>query len=169
MLEFQRVLDEGELADPGKALVEIEGEMIALFHVGGVYYALDDVCTHDGGPLADGELVDYAIACPRHGAQFDIRSGEALTMPAVRATKAHRVKVEDGGVWVAVGESPLSPSTGPVATETTAAAAAPQPAPQTAAASQTVAAEGAAAAPSTAPASAGTLSEELVREMLKEV
>ena len=111
MLEFQRVLDEGELADPGKALVEIEGEMIALFHVGGVYYALDDVCTHDGGPLADGELVDYAIACPRHGAQFDIRSGEALTMPAVRATKAHRVKVEDGGVWVAVGESPLSPST----------------------------------------------------------
>ena len=133
MLEFQRVLDEGELADPGKALVEIEGEMIALFHVGGVYYALDDVCTHDGGPLADGELVDYAIACPRHGAQFDIRSGEALTMPAVRATKAHRVKVEDGGVWVAVGEQRLSPSTGPVATETPAAAAAPQPAPQTAA------------------------------------
>lgn len=174
MHEFQRVLDEGELADPGKTLVEIEGEMIALFHVGGVYYALDDVCTHDGGPLADGELVDYAIACPRHGAQFDIRSGEALTMPAVRATKAHRVKVEDGGVWVAVGESPLSPSTGPVATETTAAAAAPQPAPQTAAASQTVAAppaaaEGAAAAPSSAPASAGTLSEELVREMLKGV
>ena len=103
MNEFQRVLDADELADPGKTLVEVDGEMIALFHIGGEFFALDDVCTHDGGPLADGELVGHTIACPRHGAKFDVRSGGALTMPAVRATRAHRVKLADGGVWPVQG------------------------------------------------------------------
>lgn len=110
MPDFQRVITLGELADPGKTLVEIDGDMIALFHVGGAYFALDDVCTHDGGPLADGELIDHAIACPRHGARFDIRTGAALSMPATRATRSHRVKVEDGGVWVAVGVPPEAPA-----------------------------------------------------------
>ena len=170
MHEFQRVLDEAVLADPGKTLVEIDGEMIALFHVGGVYYALDDVCTHDGGPLADGELVDHSIACPRHGAKFDIRSGGALTMPAVRATKAHRVKVADGGVWVAVGEPPASSSIGHGAAEAAAPATAPQHSPQPAAAAASAASpEGAETAPAAAPVAAGPLSEERVREMLKEV
>jgi metal-sulfur cluster biosynthetic enzyme/nitrite reductase/ring-hydroxylating ferredoxin subunit len=100
MAEFVRVIDVGDVPDPGKTLVEVEGEMVALFHVQGGWYAIDDVCTHDGGPLADGELRDFRIACPRHGAKFDIRTGAALTMPAVRPTRAHDVKVEDGGVWV---------------------------------------------------------------------
>jgi metal-sulfur cluster biosynthetic enzyme/nitrite reductase/ring-hydroxylating ferredoxin subunit len=100
MAEFVRVIDVVDVPDPGKTLVEVEGEMVALFHVQGGWYAIDDVCTHDGGPLADGELRDFRIACPRHGARFDIRTGAALTMPAVRPTRAHDVKVEDGGVWV---------------------------------------------------------------------
>jgi len=100
MYEFERVIDVGEVPDPGKTLVEVEGEMVALFHVEGAWYAIDDVCTHDGGPLADGELRDHRISCPRHGAKFDIRTGAALTMPAVRPTRAHDVKLEDGGVWV---------------------------------------------------------------------
>jgi len=168
MREFQRVLDVAELSDPGKTLVEVDGEMIALFHVGGEFYALDDVCTHDGGPLADGELVDHTIACPRHGAKFDIRSGGALTMPAVRATRAHRVKVEDGGVWVAVGEPPASSSIGAAAAQATPAAAPPQTAAPVA---ETPAAAPPAGGDASAPAAvaAGPLSEERVREMLKEV
>jgi len=51
------------------------------------------VCTHDGGPLGEGQLDGFTIACPRHGAKFDIRDGRALTMPATRATVAHDVKV----------------------------------------------------------------------------
>lgn len=172
MQEFQRVLEVGELADPGKTLVEVDGEMIAVFHVGGEFFALDDVCTHDGGPLADGELVDHTIACPRHGAKFDIRSGGALTMPAVRATRAHRVKVADGGVWVAVGEPPASASIGgaaassaPPASPTEATNSSPAPAVETA----PLAAAPAAAGSTPAEAPTGPLSEDRVREMLKEV
>ena len=54
MADFTRVIDETEVPDPGKTLVEVDGEMVALFHVEGQWYALDDVCTHYGGPLADG-------------------------------------------------------------------------------------------------------------------
>ena len=100
MADFVRVATAGELPDPGSTVVEVDGELIALFHVEGAYYALDDVCTHDGGPLGSGEIVGYKVACSRHGAKFDIRTGAALSMPAVRATRAHEVKVEAGGVWV---------------------------------------------------------------------
>lgn len=93
-----------DVPDPGKTLVEVDDRMVALFHVGGQFFALDDVCTHDGGPLAEGELCDHQIACPRHGAKFDIRDGRALTMPATKATVAHDVKVEGGNVFVRLKE-----------------------------------------------------------------
>ena len=163
MTEFVRVAATGEIPDPGKTLVEVEGEMVALFYAEGRFYALDDVCTHDGGPLADGELRNHTIACPRHGAKFDIRTGAALTMPAVRPTRAHDVKVEDGGVWVRLREG-IS-ATGPVA-HASASAAAP-------AASSTVVAPTAAAAGETpappAAAPSGALCEDSIREMLKDV
>ena len=159
MPEFIRVIDVAEVPDPGKTLVEVEGEMVAVFHVGGTFYALDDVCTHDGGPLADGELRDHKIACPRHGAKFDIRTGAALSMPAVRPTRAHDVKVDNGGVWVRLraeagaGGPPLH-GAAPLPTVSTCC---------TPAASR----EGGAAAEPAAPG--GPLCEDRVREMLKEV
>jgi 3-phenylpropionate/trans-cinnamate dioxygenase ferredoxin component len=95
MSDFVRVAKVTELADPGKILVEVDERLVVLFHVGGKFYALDDVCTHDGGPLSEGALdaTGCTIACPRHGAKFDIRNGAALTMPATQATEAHEVKV----------------------------------------------------------------------------
>ncbi len=104
MLDFQRVAATSELSDPGKLLVEVDDQLIALFQVGGKFYALDDVCTHDGGPLAEGQLCGFEIACPRHGAKFDIRDGQALTMPATQPTRAHEVKVEGGQVFVRLSE-----------------------------------------------------------------
>ena len=104
MPAFVRVAAVLELADPGKMLVEVDGDLVALFHVAGRFHAIDDVCTHDGGTLVDGELCDHTIACPRHGAKFDIRTGAALTMPAVRPTRSHEVKVEDGQVYVRLRE-----------------------------------------------------------------
>jgi 3-phenylpropionate/trans-cinnamate dioxygenase ferredoxin subunit len=81
-------------------LHEVNGRRIALCRVGDRFYAIDDVCTHDGGPLAEGELSGHAIACPRHGAKFDIRDGRALTMPATQDTVAHEVEVRGGEVFV---------------------------------------------------------------------
>jgi metal-sulfur cluster biosynthetic enzyme/nitrite reductase/ring-hydroxylating ferredoxin subunit len=160
MTEFTRVCEVAEVPDPGKTLVELDGDMVALFHVAGAWHALDDVCTHDGGPLADGELRNHTISCPRHGAKFDIRTGAALTMPAVRPTRSHEVKVEDGGVWVRLREA--AAAQGPSAsglTGPTAQAAAP-----VAAAPATTPAPAATAAPATGP-----LCEDSVREILKEV
>ena len=100
MSEFVPVAKVSEIPDPGKKLVEVDDRLVAVFHVGGQFYALDDVCTHDGGPLAEGQLDGYQIICPRHGARFDIRTGEALTMPATEPTAAHEVKIEGDTVLV---------------------------------------------------------------------
>ena len=168
MDEFIRVAAVTDVADPGKELIEVDGEMVALFHVGGTFYAIDDVCTHDGGPLVDGELTDHAIACPRHGAKFDIRSGAALSMPAVRPTRAHEVEVEDGNVFVRLRQQAAGPVGQP------AAPPAATPVPHSGTSRHETAASSPAPAEPAPPVEAGglaaqTLSESLIREMLKEV
>jgi len=65
-MRFVPVAAASEVPDPGKLLVEVDDRLVALFHVGGQWFALDDVCTHDGGPLAEGKLEGHTIACPRH-------------------------------------------------------------------------------------------------------
>lgn len=102
MANFVPVAKVTDIPDPGKTVVEVDDQMVALFHVDGQFYAIDDVCTHDGGPLAEGTLEDHTIACPRHGAKFDIRNGAALSMPATRPTKSYPVKIEGDDVLVLV-------------------------------------------------------------------
>ncbi len=104
MPDFIHVAKVSDLSDPGKALIEVEDRLVALFKVGGQFFAIDDVCTHDGGPLAEGTLENHAIACPRHGAKFDIRTGQALTMPATQPTAAHEVKVVGSDVFVKLND-----------------------------------------------------------------
>ena len=103
-MDFQRVARLADIPDPGREVVEIDDRLVVLLHVGGEVFAIDDVCTHDGGPLGEGDLQDHTIACPRHGAKFDIRSGAALTMPATRPTASHEVKVEGGEIFVKLKE-----------------------------------------------------------------
>src|SRR5436190_14477046 len=121
MSDFIKVAATADLPDPGRQLVELYDRIVALFHVGGEFYCIDDVCTHDGGPLSEGKLADYAIACPRHGAKFDIRTGKALTMPATEDTVAHQVKVENGQVYVRINDAqphaPGAPSPTPPPSE----------------------------------------------------
>ncbi len=107
MSQFIAVAQVSEVPDPGSTLVEVGDRLVALIHAAGHWYALDDVCTHDGGPLSEGPIDAAAatIACPRHGAKFDLRSGAALTMPAVKATVAHEVKIEGSQVLVRVRDS----------------------------------------------------------------
>ena len=88
------------LIGAGKKLVAVDDRLVVLFHVGGEVHCLDDVCTHDGGPLGEGVLEGHQIACPRHGAKFDIKTGQALSMPATEGTVAHETKVEGGDIYV---------------------------------------------------------------------
>jgi 3-phenylpropionate/trans-cinnamate dioxygenase ferredoxin subunit len=102
MAEFVPVAKTSEVPDPGTLLVEVDERLVALIHAAGHFYALDDVCTHDGGPLSEGPVDPHerSIACPRHGAKFDLATGAALTMPATKPTKAHEVKVEGDQIYV---------------------------------------------------------------------
>ena len=170
MAEFVKVADVSEVPDPGKTLVEVDGEMVALFHVDGTWHAIDDVCTHDGGPLADGELRNHTISCPRHGAKFDIRTGAALTMPAVRPTRAHDVKVEGSAVWVRLRAEPggAGPAAHALPAQASGASAA-APSAATPAAGSTSSASPPAVADSTTTAAGMPLGEDSIRELLKEV
>jgi len=104
MSPFVKVATRGELPSGGKKLVEVDGRAIALFNVDGAFHAIDDVCTHDGGPLAEGELIGCEIECPRHGARFDVRTGRPLCMPAVEPVAVHPVELRGDDVFVAIDD-----------------------------------------------------------------
>ena len=102
MANFVTVATVDELPPGSRAVIEIEGRYVALFNVDGRYYAIEDRCTHDDGPLAEGELYGTVIECPRHGATFDITTGAVLSMPAVKPVQRYETRVENGEVQIAV-------------------------------------------------------------------
>lgn len=80
--------------------VEVNDERICLANVNGKYYAIGNVCTHMGGPLAEGKLEDYIVQCPWHGSRFDIRSGEVVRPPAMKPEPIYEVKVENNDILI---------------------------------------------------------------------
>jgi 3-phenylpropionate/trans-cinnamate dioxygenase ferredoxin subunit len=98
--EFVKLAEAADVASGQVKVYEVQGRRIALCNVDGTFYAIDDVCTHDGGPLDQGELDGHQIECPRHGARFDVRSGRVLALPAVMPVRSYPVRVEDGVVKV---------------------------------------------------------------------
>jgi 3-phenylpropionate/trans-cinnamate dioxygenase ferredoxin subunit len=106
MADFVPVARVSEVPDPSSHLVEVGDRLVALINAAGHWYALDDVCTHDGGPLSDGPIdpAERTIACPRHGAKFDLATGAAVTMPATKPTIAHEVRVDGDRILVRIKE-----------------------------------------------------------------
>ena len=102
MQEFVKVATRSELPPGGKKLVEVDGRAIAVFNIDGNFHAIDDVCTHDGGPLAEGDLIGCEIQCPRHGARFDVRTGRPLCMPAIEPVAVHATEVRGDDIYVAL-------------------------------------------------------------------
>lgn len=99
--DFERVASQADIPSGGRKLVEIDGVRVAVFNLDGELYAIEDVCTHDGGPLVEGEVVNECqVQCPRHGARFDIRTGAALSMPAFEATNTYAVEVRGDDIYV---------------------------------------------------------------------
>lgn len=99
---FVTVAKVGEIPPGGVKIARLDEQEIAVFNLGGTYYAMDDVCTHDGGPLAEGILEGHVIECPRHGARFDVRTGAVLSMPATAPVTTHVVRVEGDEIQVAL-------------------------------------------------------------------
>ena len=92
---------------PGHAArVEIDEVPVALFNVGGELLCVDDTCTHQEASLSEGDLdlERCAIECPLHGSAFDLRTGDAITLPAVEPVRVHRVEVADGVIRVALSD-----------------------------------------------------------------
>ncbi|PWH14982.1 MAG: biphenyl 2,3-dioxygenase [Ardenticatenia bacterium] len=104
MERFVRVARTTDLMPGQKMRVEYDGTPVGLFNIDGEYYAISDMCTHDGGPLVEGELQDDVIICPRHGARFDVRTGQVRSLPAYRPVPTYQVKVEDGDILIAPRE-----------------------------------------------------------------
>jgi 3-phenylpropionate/trans-cinnamate dioxygenase ferredoxin component len=91
-----------DLPNGERLFVEIDGKPIVVFNIAGQYFAIGDVCTHDEGPLGDGDLDGYHVVCPRHGAEFEVRTGKAMLMPAVVDIPAYPVKIKDGAVFIGI-------------------------------------------------------------------
>lgn len=79
---------------------DFEEESVIVLNVDGEFFCITDLCTHDGGPLEDGDVLDYQIECPRHGARFDIRTGAVTRLPATDPIPTYPVKIEDGLVYI---------------------------------------------------------------------
>jgi len=101
-VEFLEIAPVEDLPNGQRLFIEIADRPIVMFNIAGQYFAIGDVCTHDGGPLGDGDLEGFNIVCPRHGAEFDVRTGKVMQMPAVVDIPAYPVQVRDGIIWIGV-------------------------------------------------------------------
>ena len=93
MPEYVKVAVADDIEPDHGKLVEVQGKKIALFNVDGKYYAIDDTCTHRGGPLSEGIVVGEEVTCPWHGAKFKTSTGEVCGPPAPRGVTAYKVRV----------------------------------------------------------------------------
>jgi 3-phenylpropionate/trans-cinnamate dioxygenase ferredoxin subunit len=101
---FERACAERELEEGKIKTVDIKDRPIAVARFEGKVFAIDNICTHDGGHLGEGNVIKGQIQCPRHGARFDLASGQVTRMPAVFGINTYEVKIEDGQIYVAVPE-----------------------------------------------------------------
>ena len=101
-IEYVDIAPVTELPPGERLFVEIEGTPIVIFNIAGQFYAIADVCSHDDGPVGEGDLEGYCIVCPRHGAEFDVRTGKVISMPAVVDIPAYPVRVVDGMIQIGI-------------------------------------------------------------------
>ena len=100
MPEYVKIAKVGEVV-PGQAkLIEVNGREIALFNIAGAFHALDNSCTHVGGPLCEGEIDGAEVTCPWHGAVFDVTTGNVLGPPAPEAVTCYKIHLENDDVII---------------------------------------------------------------------
>ena len=102
MAGFVKVAKTDDLAPGQGKVVEAGDKTIALFNVGGKYYAINDTCTHQGGPLSEGDLNGKQVTCPWHGAVFDVTTGNVLGPPAAVGVSRYNVRVSGNDIEIEV-------------------------------------------------------------------
>lgn len=101
-LDFIEIAPASELPNGQRLFVDVGDKTLVIFNIAGQFFAIGDVCSHDDGPVGEGDLEGYNIVCPRHGAEFDVRTGKVMQMPAVVDIPAYPVKVVDGVIQVGI-------------------------------------------------------------------
>ena len=101
MADFKKVADASDLSPGTSICVELDGEKVALFNVAGTVHAISDTCTHVGGPLSSGQVLESTVTCPLHGSVFDLTSGQVLGPPASSPVTCYQVRVEGNEIQVA--------------------------------------------------------------------
>ena len=101
-VDFLEILPADQLPDGERIFIEVAGRSLVIFNLAGKLFAIGDVCSHDGGPVGDGEIEEYEIICPRHGARFDIRTGKVTSLPAVVDIPSYPVRVMDGMIQIGI-------------------------------------------------------------------
>ena len=102
MPRFVEVAKTADLPDECATCVDVEGRRIAVFNLGGEYYAIDDACTHKGGSLSEGTVSGEQVICPWHGAHFNIKTGVATLPPARKDLGCYKVRVNGGVIEIEV-------------------------------------------------------------------
>src|SRR5207244_13425986 len=102
MPEYVKVAQASELEPNHGKLVEVQGKKIALFNLDGKFHAIDNTCTHRGGPLSEGELEGDEVTCPWHGARLKVRTGEVLSPPAPQRVRSYKVRVNGPAIELAL-------------------------------------------------------------------
>lgn len=100
MSDFVSVAKVSDFPECGKLCLEVDDYFLVVVKLGDDFFCLDDVCTHDGGPLGEGPLLDNCLVCPRHGAKFDVRTGDAVEMPATEPTATYPVRLAGDDIQV---------------------------------------------------------------------
>ena len=100
--EYYPVISLDDLIPGERIFIDVDNVAVVIFNIAGDVYAIEDRCTHDEGPLGEGEIEGFEIICPRHGARFDVRDGRALTLPAIEPTRYFPVRIVDNQIEIGV-------------------------------------------------------------------
>ena len=102
MTEFRKAAKTEDVPAGQRKMVKVGGKRIALFNIDGNYYAIDDTCTHKGGPLSEGQVAGTTVTCPWHRSSFDLRTGDAMTPPAEVGVSTYNVRVVDDDIEIEI-------------------------------------------------------------------
>lgn len=99
---YYPICEKDDLPNGERLWITIGNDPVVIFNINGNYFAIRDVCTHDDGPLGEGDLEDHQVICPRHGARFDVRTGEVLSLPAVKDVPSYPIRLVGDQIEIGV-------------------------------------------------------------------